>query len=143
MAIDRDELEADRLLAEAGYYSLTSEAIDRSDRRYHCRAVTLGEMGAARCVMECIQDCSMRTIISIAHRARASERELDCVRLLCDDYSQRDIAEIIGWSQSTVRDDLAAILARIKPLIDSYPWYGLAEILAELMTLRANWPSPT
>ena len=79
--------------------------------------------------------------MAMARRVRATERELDCLRLLCEDrYSQYDIADILGWSRSTVRDDLAAILGRLEPLINCYPWFGLSEILAELMTLRTNWP---
>ena len=141
MAQDVLELQADRLLEQAGRYDLTSRAIRRQERLWRRRTVDLDGLAVAAQVTEAICDCSRRTVTAMARRVRATERELDCLRLLCEDrYSQYDIADILGWSRSTVRDDLAAILGRLEPLINCYPWFGLSEILAELMTLRTNWP---
>ena len=140
MAQDVLELQADRLLEQAGRYDLTSRAIRRQDRLWRRRTVDLDGLAVAAQVTEAICDCSRRTVTAMARRVRATERELDCLRLLCEDHSQADIAAIIGWSQRTVCDDLQAILGRLGPLVGSYPYFGLSEILDRLMTLRTNWP---
>ena len=140
MAQDVLELQADRLLEQAGRYDLTSRAIRRQDRLWRRRTVDLDGLAVAAQVTEAICDCSRRTVMAMARRVRATERELDCLRLLCEDHSQADIAAIIGWSQRTVCDDLQAILGRLGPLVGSYPYFGLSEILDRLMTLRTNWP---
>ena len=140
MAQDVLELQADRLLEQAGRYDLTSRAIRRQDRLWRRRTVDLDGLAVAAQVTEAICDCSRRTVTAMARRVRATERELDCLRLLCEDHSQADIAAIIGWSQRTVCDDLQAILGRLAPLVGSYPYFGLSEILDRLMTLRTNWP---
>ena len=137
MAVDYD---VDAELAAAGCPELTDAGIARSNRVYRTHTVQQSNIYVTHAVRQCLDDLSLGSVLAIARMAHATERQQDCLKRFILDMSQRRIAAEIGWSQSTVCVDLNTILARMAGAVDRYPWFGLAEILRELMTLESNWP---
>lgn len=141
MATDEElDSAADDFLAAAGCNELTTAGIARRERTYQQHRAELVELEADPHVVQALDLLSLQTVEDIGRHAGGTDRQLTILWSFGNGLSLRDIAQEIGWSRSTVMRDLKSVLNLIRGRFDAYPYWGLAELLRLLDTLRTNWP---
>ena len=133
------DCDADALLRAAGAHDLTTSAIESQNRLFRRHTTDLRELQCTAGLADALDDLSMGTVRHIAELTGASERQIDFVSLLASGYSLSAIARATQWSRPTVTADLRSLCARMRVLIEHYPYWGLAELLRALWTLDSQW----